>query len=136
MKDVDFYDVLTRAFSSDAIESLFSYKRMMSSLQDATDARVAQHALKSILVCGVIETATIASVSQNCIFLNKVKQIQKTEPTTSCNNNIDFYLSANVIKKKNENFEQTQTTGTTIESAFIAFLANYIVRTIQEIVTC
>ena len=55
LRDVHFYFVLTRAFSSDAIESTFSQIRMRGGSQDATDARD-------------------ANVSADCTYISNVEQ--------------------------------------------------------------
>jgi hypothetical protein len=49
-----FYYVLTRRFSPDPIESLFSSIRLGGGSNDMTDARAAEYAIKKMLQTGII----------------------------------------------------------------------------------
>jgi hypothetical protein len=55
---------LTRSFSSDAIEWMFSGVRWQGSSPDATDARAAHYAIKRIIQSGLI---TSPSTNIQCI---------------------------------------------------------------------
>ena len=61
LKQAGFDNVLTRTFSSDAVEATFSQIRLKGGSNDATDARAAEYGLQQILRCGVL----IASASAN-----------------------------------------------------------------------
>lgn len=51
------YYVLTRSFSSDAVQAMFSHVRLRGGSNDATDARAADYALRQILRCGIIKAS-------------------------------------------------------------------------------
>jgi hypothetical protein len=52
-----FYYVLTRSFSSDAVEGMFSHVRLRGGSNDAIDARTAEYALRQILRCGIVKAS-------------------------------------------------------------------------------
>jgi hypothetical protein len=57
-----FYYVLTRRFSSDPIESLFSSIRLGGGSNDMTDARAAEYAIKKMLQTGIIIASDYGNV--------------------------------------------------------------------------
>jgi hypothetical protein len=57
LQESGFNYVLTRSFSSDAIESMFSHVRLRAGSSNATDARGAEYALRQILRCGIIKSS-------------------------------------------------------------------------------
>ena len=66
LHDGDFYFVLTRAFSSDLVETLYSNLRMGEGLHDATDAKTAHYPLQQILPSFVHAVSTTSTnVSAN-----------------------------------------------------------------------
>ena len=58
----NFYYELTRSFSSDPIEAMFTNIRLRGGPQDATDARAVEYALKRILQSGLVTPSKSANV--------------------------------------------------------------------------
>jgi hypothetical protein len=53
-RETEFFYVLTRTFSSDAVESMFSNIRIGGGSQDVTDDRAAHFAIKRIIQSGLV----------------------------------------------------------------------------------
>jgi hypothetical protein len=75
LQDLGFYYILTRTFSSDAIESMFSDVRLKCGSQDGTDAEAAENAIKRILQCGLIKTSQSANVFSECDYSSNIELI-------------------------------------------------------------
>jgi hypothetical protein len=75
LQDLGFYYILTRTFSSDAIESMFSDVRLKGGSQDGTDAEAAENAIKRILQCGLIKTSLSANVFSECDYSSNIELI-------------------------------------------------------------
>lgn len=63
-----FHFVLTRKFSSDPVESIFSAVRQMNGGNDASDAKAATIAINKILQTGLLLQADASNVQVICIF--------------------------------------------------------------------
>jgi hypothetical protein len=64
-----FYYVLTRSFSSDAVEGMFSHVRLKAGSNDATDARTAEYALRQILRCGIVKSSKSSNTAENVNYV-------------------------------------------------------------------
>jgi hypothetical protein len=62
---VGFYYVLTRSFTSDAVEAIFSHVRLKGGSNDMTDSRTAKYAWRQILRCGIVKASKSSNIAQN-----------------------------------------------------------------------
>ena len=135
LEESGFFYVLTRAFSSDAVESMFSNVRLCGGSQDATDARAAHYAIKRIIKSGLVTTSESANVYSDCNHLSKIGQIQSSERSTTETN---IHIPDSIIEEISDLHKLTfvNTIFTDINSASVAFLSGYICRTIEERLEC
>jgi hypothetical protein len=68
-----FYYVLTRSFSSDAVEGMFSHVRLKGGANDAIDARTAKYALRQILRCGILKSSESSNTAENVNYVSSAK---------------------------------------------------------------
>jgi hypothetical protein len=121
LEETGFFYVLTKTFSSDAVESMFSNIRLGGGSQDVTDARAAHFAIKRIIQSGLVTTSESANVYTDCSHISRVGII----PTLNIPDHIidqitELHESAHINIFPN------------INSASVAFLAGYICQTIEE----
>jgi hypothetical protein len=93
LQDLGFYYILTRTFSSDAIESMFSDVRLKGGSQDATDAEAAENAIKRILQCGLIKTSLSANVFSECDYSSNIELIPSDSKNVGASFTIDELLA-------------------------------------------
>lgn len=72
-----FYYVLTRKFSSDPVESLFSSIRAMNGGNDASDAKASTFAINKILQTGLLLHSDASNVQVNTIFFKYCNMLDK-----------------------------------------------------------
>ncbi|KAJ3659383.1 hypothetical protein Zmor_011073 [Zophobas morio] len=72
ISELNFFYVLTRVFSSDAIESLFANVRLRSGSNDVTDCKAAGHALRQILKSGIIKNVNSSNIASDCSYISFV----------------------------------------------------------------
>jgi hypothetical protein len=71
LQESGFYYVLTRSFSSNAVEATFSHVlvRLRDGSNDATDARTAGYAMRQILRCGIVKASKFSNTTENVNFI-------------------------------------------------------------------
>jgi hypothetical protein len=73
LQESGFYYVLTRSFSSDAVEATFSHVRLRSGSNDATDARTAEYAMCQILRSGIVKASKFSNKIENINFVSSAR---------------------------------------------------------------
>lgn len=139
LQEQHFYYVLTRSFSSDAVESMFSHIRMGGGSHDATDAKTAHYAIQQILKTGIIKASTSANVlsTNDTSFTSTSILNYKSVQRTNVYSEILEIDIPNEIKESIENLNTvTENVGFGIISASVAMLSGYIVRTLLERISC
>lgn len=134
LEESGFYYVLTRCFSSDAVESMFSNVRMKGGSQDATDAQAADNAIRRIVQCGLVKTATSANVFSDCNYDSPIGQIKPESTNTILTSSIELPEDLRELIDDLQHLSTHLDYG--ILSASVAFLAGYIARTIEERIEC
>jgi hypothetical protein len=137
LTETNFYFVLTRAFNSDAIESMFSNIRMRGGSHDATDANAAHYAIQNILKSGIIKSAPSANVSVDITSISTV--IIPPTPTMTVvipEEDLQFDLPDSINDSIAELRCESYHVGFGIISASVAMMAGYIIKTLEERIDC
>jgi hypothetical protein len=133
LEESGFYFVLTRSFSSDAIESMFSSVRLQGGSQDATDARAAHYAIKRIIQSGLITSSPSANILADCSTVARTGALRCDTNSLNIDVNLPDYIMEEILEIQNiENCKLYSG----IHSSSMAFLAGYIALTIEERVEC
>jgi hypothetical protein len=74
--DLNFFYVLTRSFSSDAVEALFSNIRLRGGSNDLTDCRAAEHAVRVILKNGLMKSVNTSNLKSGLEYTSNAKLIE------------------------------------------------------------
>jgi hypothetical protein len=138
LHESNFYFMLTRAFSSDPVETMFSNVRMGGGLHDVTDARTAHYALQHILKSGIVHAVSSASanISASDTSYTSCVTICKNRNSLNEEDNLEIDLPE-YIRENIQNFgEETNKVGYGLRSASVAMLTGYIVRTLDERIDC
>jgi hypothetical protein len=135
--DLNFYYVLTRSFSSDAIESLFANIRLRNGCNDLTDCRAAEHAIRQILKNGLIGAVNYSN-SLSTVEYTSNAQLVEMQSTSEINSEISITLDNTLIRKLEnlQAFVSDVPSVSHIESAATAFLCGYIIMKVEESVQC
>ena len=139
LEEVGFYYVLTRTFSSDCIEAMFSHVRLRGGSNDATDARAAEYALKQILKCGIIKTSKSANVASNVDFVSKHHILPSTSSSSTQEHHkhcSDLVLPFTTLQQLRNLHNVQMLTDNTVYSASVAFLAGYIIKKMNDKFKC
>jgi hypothetical protein len=67
---------LTRSFSSDAVEALFSNIRLRGGSNDLTDCRAAEHAVRLILKNGLMKSVNTSNLKSGLEYTSNAKLIE------------------------------------------------------------
>lgn len=134
LNEQHFYYVLTRTFSSDAVESMFSNVRMQGGSHDATDAKTAHYAIQQILKSGIIRTASSANVPANDV--SSTAGINRKTTVYIAEEHLEIDIPDSVKQRIEDLRDITNNVGFGIISASVAMLAGYIVRTLEERIDC
>jgi hypothetical protein len=121
LQESGFYYVLTRSFSSDAVEATFSHVRLRGGSNDAMDARTAEYAMRQILRCGIVKASKFSNTTEN-INLVSFARIQNLISRDRTKN----LLIPLEIRIQIQAFRQITLPVENISSASVAFLAGYI----------
>ncbi|EFA11970.1 Transposable element P transposase-like Protein [Tribolium castaneum] len=73
LKDLNFYYVLTRRFSSDPVESIFAHVRLRGGSNDLTDCRAVEHALRQILRSGLIKNVKSSNSLSTLEYISEAR---------------------------------------------------------------
>jgi hypothetical protein len=124
LQESGFYYVLTRSFSSDAVEATFSHVRLRGSSNNATDARTAEYAMRQILRCGIVKASKFSNTTENINFASsaRIQNVISRDGT----NNFENLLIPLEIRIQIQAFRQITLPVENISSASVAFLAGYI----------
>ena len=136
IEDLKFYYVLTRSFSSDAVETLFSNIRHRGGSNDLIYCRAADHAIKQILKSGLINSVNSGNAMANVEYTSQTT-FESFENSGGQDDKINVVIS-------DELFEKLQTLSTfedglgnsNIESAAMAFLCGYLIMKVENISNC
>lgn len=137
-----FHFVLTRKFSSDQIEILFSSIRRMGGSNDQTNAVVAVQAIHKILTKGMISASLNANAVDNSTgiqnMLSRDVAPQSTSTTISQNeNNNNNSTLIEVLSPTLEDLENgTNNIESTLTTATLAVIASYLIRTVKDNLNC
>ncbi|CAH1366015.1 unnamed protein product, partial [Tenebrio molitor] len=133
ISDLIFFYVLTRNFSSDAVESIFSNVRLRGGSNDLTDCKAAEHALRQILKSGLIKIVNNSNIISNTEYISNAKLVI---PRNSNDTEIVITLNEIVIEKLeklsvfvHDGFEINSFK---MESAATAFLCGYLIMKVAE----
>lgn len=74
-----YHYVLTRAFSSNPVESIFSTLRRMSGSNDMLDARAVNFSLQKILKTGILSMSNFSSVENHASDMTDGRPIQEVD---------------------------------------------------------
>jgi hypothetical protein len=135
-----FYYVLTRSFSSDAVEGMFSHVRLKAGSNDATDARTAEYALRRILRCGIVKSSESSNTAENVNYVSSAK-LRKFK-SSNLNSLFDLcepdlILPFQLLEKiRNLSKPIIVNPKNTIYAASVAFIAGYIVKKLNEKFHC
>jgi hypothetical protein len=66
LSQVGFFCVLARSFSSDAVEVTSFHVR----LNDMTDSRTAEYAVRQILRCGIVKASKSSNIARNTDYIS------------------------------------------------------------------
>jgi hypothetical protein len=130
-----FYYVLTRSFSSDAVEGMFSHVRLRGGSNDATDARTAEYALRQILRCGIVKASKSSNTATNIDYVSSATITKQNFNPPSDLVGPDIVLPFNVLEKI-RNLSNIFIPDNTIYTASIAFIAGYILKKLNETFHC
>jgi hypothetical protein len=124
LQESGFYYVLTRSFSSDAVEATFSHVRLRAGSNDTTNARTAEYAMRQILRCGIVKASKFSNTTENINFVSSAR-IQNLISRDRTNNFEDLLIPLE-IRIQIQAFRQITLLVENISSASVAFLAGYI----------
>jgi hypothetical protein len=96
LQESGFYYVLTRSFSSDAVEATFSHVRLRGGSNDATDARTAEYAMRQILRCGIVKASKFLNTAENINFVSSAR-IQNLISRNRANNFDDLVIASIIL---------------------------------------
>jgi hypothetical protein len=124
LQESGFYYVLTRSFSSDAVEATFSHVRLRGGCNDAMDARTAEYAMRQILRCGIVKASKFSNTTENINFVSsaRIQNLIGRDGT----NNFENLLIPLEIRIQIQAFRQITLPVENISSASVAFLVGYI----------
>ncbi|KAJ3660023.1 hypothetical protein Zmor_011679 [Zophobas morio] len=131
LSQAGFYYVLTRAFSSDAVEATFSHVRLRGGSNDATDGRAAEYAMRQILRCGIVKTSKSSNTASTVNYVSHAF-VQNLNSRTDTE---DLILPME-LKIKIFNLCKDIVPRADIYSASVAFLAGYIIKKIDDKFHC
>jgi hypothetical protein len=85
LQESGFYYVLTRSFSSDAVEATFSHVRLRGSSNNATDARTAEYAMRQILRCGcgIVKASKFSTENINSVSSARIQNLISRDRTNN-----------------------------------------------------
>lgn len=129
-----FFYVLTRHFSGDPVEAMFSSVRMGGGSNDMTDSRTAQNAIKRILKSGLLISAANANVAhkQNSDICSKITSTE--EDDTHSGTLIMLPEHINVLLESIR--FPSMFVNVNLETATQALVCGYLVRVIEEKTEC
>ena len=144
--------MLTRSFSSDATEGMFSHARLKGGSNDATNERSAEYALRQILRCGIIKASSSANTVTNTDSISRAQMtLTHTEHyiISEVDHGVDVTMRAATqltpltpenlpldLNDKLENLSASAEPSENIYSASVAFLAGYVIKKINDKWAC
>ncbi|KAJ4444917.1 hypothetical protein ANN_06716 [Periplaneta americana] len=132
-----FFYVLTRAFSGDPVEAMFSAIRMGGGWNDMTDSRTAQNAINRILKSGLLISAPDANIAHEERSEMTGKGLSREE-----NNYCDISSQTTVILPQHISvllesiYEPCMPVFINLGTASQALVCGYLVRVIEEKTSC
>lgn len=134
LQEVGFYYVLTRAFSSDAVEATFAHVRLLAGSNDATDARAAEYGMRHIIQCGLFKVSKSANIIDN---MSSISTISLSVHQKSLEQNRKRKPLPQVILNKIQYLRtHTEAPGNDIFSVSVAYFAGYIITKIERSLKC
>jgi hypothetical protein len=87
LQESGFYYVLTRSFSSDAVEATFSHVRLRAGSNDTTNARTAEYAMRQILRCGcgcgIVKASKFSTENINSVSSARIQNLISRDRTNN-----------------------------------------------------
>ena len=132
-----FYYVLTRSFSSDAIEATFSHIRLRGGSQDQTDARAAEYALRQILRCGIVKVSASSNPAEKSGYVSRstISTLEKRNEENSDEIDEEILLPI-IIRDEIYHLSEYFIPANNIMSASVAFLSGYIIKKVEQKFAC
>lgn len=134
-----FFYVLTRRFSSDPVEALFSAIRMGGGTNDMTDARTAASAIKRILKSGLIIASKDANIAEeNDYHCGEILSFENASGNGHANTDEDIaiVLPDSVLILLEKLRVPDDGVQITLQTASLALISGYLVRVVEERVDC
>lgn len=135
-----FHFVLTRKFSSDQIEILFSSIRRLGGSNDQTNAVVVMQAIHKILATGIVSASLNANSvsSENGIdaLMTPCSAPKHRSYRTEEPENEDLELRRALEPHLNKLENNSSLLETTFQSATLAVISSYLIRTIHDNIDC
>lgn len=133
LQQAGFYYVLSRSFSSDAVEATFSHVRLKCGSNDTTDARSAEYALRQILRCGVVKASSSSNIAES---FSSVSSAPLESSLLVTPNNKEELLLPMDVRIHIQNLQKNDVPDASIYSASVAFVAGYIIRKVEQKFQC
>jgi hypothetical protein len=94
LQESGFYYVLTRSFSSDAVEATFSHVKLRGVCNDAMDARTAEYAMRQILRCGIVKASKFSNTTENINFVSsaRIQNLIGRDGTNNFENLLSYHI--------------------------------------------
>lgn len=136
LSQVGFYYVVTRSFSSDAVEAMFSHVRLKGGSNDATDARAADYALRQILRCGIVKASHSSNTAENVNYISPANILNLQENRESFTKHTEQLIFPIEVRRNIHNLKKCIIPDNNIFSASVAFLAGYIIKKLEDLFHC
>lgn len=130
-----FFYVLTRRFSGDPVEALFSTVRMGGGSNDVTDARTAAYAIKRILKSGLMIPSKAANVTGDNAYCGETFPTGGNSITDTGTEN-DLVLPDHVLILLDKLTVPNDRVDINLETVSQALICGYLIRVIEEKVSC
>ena len=128
-----FYYVLTRSFSSDAVEATFSHIRLKGGSNDTTDARAAEYALRQILRTGILKSSSSANTARTLSHISRNElSHQRSTVAEFAEEDVEELFLPTDLRFKIHSLQRNEIPEMNLYSASVAFLSGYIIMKLQK----
>lgn len=131
-----FHFVLTRKFSSDEIESLFSCIRQLAGSNDQTNAASVTQALHKILVTGLVSSSFSGNVRPDSACSSWMPSTRKSVNEEIQDVCVPVLNSQMLAQLKYMEEEPTELPSVSMTTAAAAYIGGYLVRVVEENIQC
>jgi hypothetical protein len=134
ISELNFFYVLTRNFSSDAVESIFSNVRLRGGSNDLTDSKAAEYVLRPILRSGLIKSVKSTNAMSASEYASSKILLRFQNSRNNVNISVTLQNSSLGKLEKLSSFTYLPSSNLQIETAATAFLCGYLIIKITEAV--